>query len=196
MSKTIFLDMDGVAAQFHEQALKLHGWEPEQLLADWQRGEWWMWDVLQITADAFWQPINDAGVDWWEDLPECPWFRCLYAALSTLAPVVFLSSPGRSSDACAGKLRWLQARYGAEFRDFIFTPVKYHCARADAVLVDDHQRQCKEFAAAGGRSIAFPRPWNGGLEYYVPGEKRQTKLRIGDDVVESVVAAVGLWGME
>lgn len=151
---TIFLDMDGVCADFVKGALKAHG----RLDLYGAPGVAWLPDSIGMSEDEFWQPINVLGSEFWRVLEAYPWFRVLYAGLSNLAHVVFLSKPSRGASSATGKLLWLQDRFGQGFRDYIFTPRKRYLSRwPRAILVDD---QDKNFEAWEGAKIRFPQPWN------------------------------------
>ena len=159
----IYLDMDGVCCDFVSAAIRLHGYGPQVIMHKWQqgyRGEFSVARVLGIDRTLMWDTITDAGEAFWSNLAEYPWFQQMYTTLSSMAQVVFLSSPALHPTSVAGKLHWLQARYGAAFRDYIFTSQKHLLAHAHALLIDDHEGNVEDFAAAGGQSLLFPHVWN------------------------------------
>jgi hypothetical protein len=154
---TLFVDMDGVCCDFMAPALALHGRSYNEIYP--HTTEWDVSKVLGITDDQLWEPIEAAGIEWWENLPEL--------LTKTKTPIVFLTSPGRSEHAPNGKIAWLRRRFGREFRNFIVTPEKHYAAGVGRYLIDDHpinyEDWCKHadmqtLPQPGG--VLFPQPWN------------------------------------
>ena len=159
----IYLDLDGVCTDFISAGAVAIGQDPAQVLARWARdfkGEFRVHVVMGTERGEFWQALDDAGEVFWVELEEYPWFKELYDALSNLAPVIFLSSATRAPSCLSGKLKWLQARFGRKFRDYIFTAHKQQLASPSALLVDDYERNVEGFLGAGGSAVLFPQPWN------------------------------------
>lgn len=163
--RTIFLDMDGVCCDFVSAALQLHGVEPTYRIENWPKGTFEICDILNLTQEEFWEPIRQAGVDFWFGLVEYPYFRPLVEQLSEVAAVVFLTSPFYDADAAKGKVLWLQKHFGGTFDNFIITRKKFHCAMPGVVLVDDHPKHCEVFRANGAGAVLFPQPWNDAVPY-------------------------------
>jgi hypothetical protein len=62
-------------------------------------------------------------------------------------------------------LKWLQERFGQDFKNYILIPHKHVLARKGVVLIDDTPKKVTEFRAAGRngdvpKAIIFPRKWN------------------------------------
>ena len=149
---TIFLDMDGVCVDFTTSALKVHN------RLDLAPNPGWLPKSLGITEDEFWAPINALGADFWHHAEPYPWFDALHGGLRELAPVVFLTTPSPSPSSAQGKMQWLQDRFGAGFRDYVFTPHQRYCSWwPHAILIDDKESNLAEWT---GHSIRFPQPWN------------------------------------
>ena len=170
---TIFLDIDGVAANFCKKALEV--WDRPDLYPN-------MADVevvlgLKDAPEVFWSRIYDYGIKFWTELEEYSWFQDLYSRLSDIAKVVFLTAPPRSADACAGKVLWLQKRFGSDFRDFIITNKKYYLKyHPKAVLIDDQEKNTDHWK---DRAILFPQPWN-----------KKNRLPNPDSIVDEICAEV------
>lgn len=154
----IFVDMDGVLADFVKAALALH--DRSEALETWPLGEFNMAKVLGISTRQFWDKIDSAGTGYWSDLERYSWCEELVSNVVEHAPMAILSSPSLSPDCAAGKLEWLQNFFGRGFRDFLIGPQKHLCARPDAVLIDDSDRNVDRFREHGGHAVLFPQPWN------------------------------------
>jgi FMN phosphatase YigB (HAD superfamily) len=161
----IFLDLDGVLADWASAAIRAHGHDPVAIYAGWQPGTYDLADVLGISGNAMWGPVNDAGADFWANLQPYPWCRPLMDLCTSLAPTTILTSPSKDPAAASGKTRWLQAQFGSDFRSYLIGPDKVSCARRGAVLIDDADKNCDGFRAAGGSAIVFPQKWNIGHRY-------------------------------
>lgn len=161
MNPVIYLDMDGVCADFPSAAIASYGQEPGQVFALWKEkyaGKSRDYNVMDLHETDFWKAEN-FDENFWTNLDEYPWFKDLYNNLCTIAPVVFLSSPGNSPYALSGKLKWLQARFGENFQNYIFTSKKHLLARENTILIDDYEFYVNAFREAGGRAVLFPQIW-------------------------------------
>ena len=159
----IYLDMDGVCCDFFAAATRINGYDPSTVFATWaqhHRGEFYLYKVLGIDSDTFWDHIAEGGETLWRELGEYPWFAHMYGELKKLGRVVFLSASTRHPSCPAGKLHWLQDRFGTAFNEFIFTSHKDLLAHAGAVLIDDYEPNINAFQARDGGTILFPRLWN------------------------------------
>jgi 5'(3')-deoxyribonucleotidase len=173
--KTIYLDMDGVLCDFATPSLVAQGFSEAdsiQFLGNWNAGM----DLAAIRSpekyatsegmkaycdDIFWNNIKKLGINFWHSLRPYPWFNSLIAQVEHLGYEWFiLSSPGNHADAAAGKIDWLHAQFGNAFDRFILTHYKETLANEGTLLIDDSEKQCERFYAAGGRVILFPAPWN------------------------------------
>jgi hypothetical protein len=171
---TIFLDMDGVCADFVKGALAAHG----RLDLYGAPDVTWLPDSIGMSEDDFWPTINALGAAFWRALEPYPWFAALHEGLADLGHVVFLSKPSRGADSATGKLQWLQDRFGPEFRDYIFTPRKRYLSRwPRAILVDDQDKNLE--AWDGAPSILFPQLWNAAARMPDPA-------RIVDEILAEV----------
>lgn len=116
---------------------------------------------IGMTKDEMWQKIDHHGYAFWNDIPTYPWAQQLVDLVERNSSEWYiLSSPSRSSDSLKGKLEALKLMFGERFRRYILTPNKRLLAAPNRILIDDHERHCKEFEDNGGNSILFPRQWN------------------------------------
>lgn len=156
---TTFLDMDGVCVDFRTGALRAH--DREDLSDKWTD---WLPPIPlpgggEIQEDKFWKVIDAQGVAFWRGLAAFPWFWKLHQGLEKLGKVIFLSSPSKAPHSVAGKLLWLQDRFGKDFRDYSLTPGihKHYFAHApNCCLVDDQQENVEGWE----KFALFPQPWN------------------------------------
>jgi len=161
----VYLDMDGVCTDFVSAGTLAHDRIPAEILAEWERdfkAEFRPYVVMGLDKAEYWRTIDDQGEAFWTGLDEYPWFWQLYESLREIAPVIFLSAASRAPTSLSGKLKWLQARFGEGFREYIFTAYKQQVAGHLALLVDDNDRNAQRFTDAGGTSVLFPQPWNSG----------------------------------
>lgn len=161
MIKNILLDCDGVLADFVTGVLIMHGRaETHDDIRNWNfYKEWGMSD------EKFWEPTK--GVGFWDSLPVYPWAEHLYESLSELAKVTIVTSPSDCPYASAGKTKWLKRNFGIKPKNIFIGGRKELMARPDALLIDDYPVNIENFAMAGGLTILFPQPWNGGDGDYV-----------------------------
>jgi len=157
----IFLDVDGIFADFANTVLRLFGLEqPERL----------QWDLMDDDLvgslcnheDRMWDHINAQGHDFWATLPQLPWARELYELFKESGEYVgFCTSPAKSPWSCSGKYAWLERFAGPQdVRNIHITPHKHYVAKPTALLVDDHHVKVSLFRDHGGHVLPFPAPWH------------------------------------
>jgi 5'(3')-deoxyribonucleotidase len=156
----IFDDMDGVLCNFIKGAANLFGIEYDELMKKWKPGCYDMESILGISREDFFNRITSAGEDYWANIPEFPHTRELYDYCCKMATTRILSAPTYDPRSLSGKLKWLQARFGYNFRDYIFTARKEDCAANDRVLIDDHELNIRRFKECGGHGILWPAIYN------------------------------------
>ena len=140
----------------------------------------WGWNIVaaanalhpsrrQFTEATFWQSIKR---DFWATVPP----SCDIGLIRDCAELVgcdnvcILSSPTLDPDCLAGKLEWIHAHLPSWFRrQFLIGPRKHFCARPDALLIDDRDKNVEDFRAHGGQAILMPRPWNTRHDHPNPG---------------------------
>lgn len=149
----IFIDMDGVLADFVTAACRVHGRQPAH---DHER----LHEAWGISSREFWWEIESHGDSFWALLDEYSWSRDLVVLAKEFGPISIATSPALSPDCAAGKVAWLQRFFGNNFREFMIGPRKHLLAKPGAILIDDTVRHCDDFREAGGEAILFPQPWN------------------------------------
>ena len=167
----IYLDVDGVCADFIRPALDLIGLEPNGVLQRWAHefaGHFYPEPLIGMPRETFFGEIDAHGADFWRNLPAYPWFLEMHEALSKLGHVVFLTAPTGFPDCLAGKYQWLCDRFGPGYTDCIFTGHKDRLAHSGAILIDDSDSNISAFNQRGGIGVTFPQFWNLGGQQQDP----------------------------
>jgi len=158
---TIYLDMDGVLANFVGAAARAFGFTEAELLKRWVPGEYSVHKPLGLEAEhLLWARLNLKGRSFWSEIELYPWAEELWALCSSFAPTFIATSPARDPDSSAGKVEWLQRWRGTEFRDYVITPKKELLATPGALLIDDLEANVDKWRERGGRAVLFPQIWN------------------------------------
>lgn len=151
----IFLDMDGVVADFVKAACAAHGRTTDDV------SHWDFFTKWGINEDQFWEPVNAGGREFWANLEPFPWFDELVGMVKSADPDFFiLTKPSRQASCLAGKLDWIHRHFGKRFRNYIFTPNKSPLAAPGRLLIDDSDENVDGFLRHGGAAYLFPQPWN------------------------------------
>lgn len=153
----IFLDMDGVLCDFAGGVCALFGKDAPQAGDLAQE----LHQHLGIAKGLMWSRIAEAGARLWEGLEPLPWADELVALVRSHGELVIATAPSLNPASLAGKLTWLQRRFGRNFRDFVVTPQKHLLAAPGRILIDDSPRHVDAFSAFGGLSTLFPSIENG-----------------------------------
>lgn len=158
---TIFLDMDGVLCDWVGGVCRLLERDQAALEASWTKDSS-ICPQLGISANEMWRKIDEAGSAFWSELDPYPWTEELWWLCSLASQTIVLSSPSQDPRSLAGKLEWLNKHLGGgrPFRRYLIGPAKWACASRMKILIDDRDKNCREFDDAGGFSVVFPRPWN------------------------------------
>jgi len=156
----IFLDMDGVLADFVKGACVAHLRDcydkPEHL------GIFDMEKLWGISVAEFYAPLK--GFEFWASLDKTPEADAIVeAALKNVGPtqVAILTSPVNDPECVPAKRYWIEKHYPILTKNMIFAYKKGFIAGPEKVLVDDKDRNISEFVAGGGHGILVPRLWNG-----------------------------------
>jgi len=169
----IYVDMDSVLCDFVSHALATHGREEVKITT------WNIEEQLGITAEMFQKPIQKKGAGFWRAIPEFPWWKKVIDLARQHSDEMFIcSSPHVFEESETGKRKWIRDRLGKSFGNFVFTNHKRLLANPTTILIDDSEKNCKEFQEAGGTSICFPQLWNSAREHCgneIPYLERQLK---------------------
>lgn len=156
MIKTIYLDMDGVITDFVSSINKCMG-IPEHtpaLIRNW----WEEYDV------SFEQVNNYCTIDFWQNLTWLSDGKEILSAVLDKFPqlsIFLLTTPMPNPGSWTGKFKWVQKHLPLFTKQLIVTTVsKALFVGSDTLLIDDYDKNIKEFIAAGGQGILVPRSSN------------------------------------
>lgn len=164
----VFLDMDGVLANFIKGACEVHGQSYGRTLAAYYRR-------LEVTGRPMWAIEEAWGMPdldpwpairerprFWAELEPYPWLEELLSLVRLLSDrVTVLTSPIACPHCYGGKFEW-HARYIGDRAGFIPYSLKHEFAAKDCLLIDDSDDNLDKFRDAGGCVLRFPQPWNSG----------------------------------
>ncbi len=152
----VFLDMDGVLADFMSAACEIHD-QPTPYT-----GEWDMAAHFGITSGEFWAKIERATF-FWRDIKPLPYLSQVLSLAGMLSSSVhLLSSPACHSTCHSGKFLWRQKNIPIPGPELILCKAehKHLLATPNRLLIDDKDENCQSWRDAGGKAIVFPQPWN------------------------------------
>ena len=157
---TILCDLDGVVADFFNGAEKL--FKRPGLVANWPGGIYDMEIVMDMPKSKFWKTIERTKGKFWERLELLPGSDKLWRRINSLATYTFIAtSPGKDPYAPSAKTRWVRKWLkDKRFSDIMIGHDKYLLAKPTVLLIDDAEHNIRQFIAAGGAGLLYPRPWN------------------------------------
>lgn len=168
----ILVDMDGVLCDFFGAALKLWNLDPDH----YPPNQWEIADVAGVSVDEFWERIRSVP-NFWANLQPYLWTESLIQLIESFdVPWCVATAPGLDAQCASQKVQWMHRHLRDGFHDFMIGQRKELMARNDAVLIDDNDRNCSKFFAAGGTAILFPQRWNSGYKVANPFEDVKRKL--------------------
>ena len=130
----LFLDADGVLADFDQGARRLLGMKPKEFIATHGRG-------------AFWKRLANAK-NFYGTLPEMPDARLLFQAVKHLEPTILTGLPlGRW--AAPQKVQWAAEHFPGVAIITCMAADKHKHMRSGDVLVDDREKHRAAYEAAG-----------------------------------------------
>ena len=135
MGRQLYLDCDGVLADFDEGVRRLLGADPQVYVEKHGMGKFWKQLAL--------------APEFYAQLPLMPDARELFAAVKHLDPVILTGLP-RGNWAAPQKVRWAAGHFpGTRIITVMAVDKRNHCTRGD-VLVDDTLRHRLLWESAGG----------------------------------------------
>jgi len=169
MIKTIYIDMDGVLADFVGGCeTKFDRLSPYvEKCADFEKYLGGMGGIPHawgMTMDDLWRPI-ERDPTFWSGLALLPGAIQIYQTAVSLVGqdnVHILSSHGGLRKCIDGKMDWLEKYFPFIHlsHNYHFAVKKWHFAAHDRLLVDDQDNNVDPFRQKGGQTILVPRAWN------------------------------------
>lgn len=151
----IFLDLDGVLVNYIPAIAAFFGVPVTELYSKWPPGVYEICHALGKDKNV-WAEVWDAPETIWSEMSEFPWARALFNKCNETAETFILTSPINSGTCVSGKVKWIHAFAGREYRKYILTHFKHNCARWDHVLIDDREDNIRLWEEEGGEGILFP----------------------------------------
>ena len=133
----IYCDMDGVLTNFNKAYFDLTG--------------------VDITGQHFndknfWDPINNAGYDFWVNMEWMPDGNDLWTVISKYNPIL-LSAPSRNNDSRVGKFDWVQRELPGVELILRSASRKREFAAPNHILIDDRPDNIQGWIEDGGEGI-------------------------------------------
>jgi len=152
MTLTCFLDMDGVLVDFsgvveHVYGIKIDRWDFDYFIPG-------------MTKEEFWLSCTE---NFWSDLPWTEEGKDILRIVEDFfdkEKICLLTSPCRTKGSMEGKRRWIEKHMPNYLGQFLMGKPKHFCATHESVLIDDSDKNIKNFLEYGGNTILIPRPWN------------------------------------
>lgn len=189
MNPQIFMDMDGVIADFFRGSIAWHGKEFDIVNARWD-----FMDQLGFDGPedpAFWTPLENTH--FWRNLePHEDGFELLHRCMDRFGVenITILSSASvrHSTD---GKRDWLDRYFPELKKGAMFSTEKWRAVAPCKLLVDDYYRNITDFCKKGGHGLMIPRPWN------VRGNETDGRARFDvDKVFDELLYYAGLISLQ
>lgn len=151
----ILVDLDDVLADFTGGVEKIHGLRPGHLK---RKREWDLPKFMGMFPSEFWEPILDAGEDWWAQLEPLDHVEELIDNVDNLSDTNWfvVSDASYALASYAGKVRWANHFFGDPFDQLVLTRHKEILANPTTILIDDKPENVLKFREAGGIGLLFP----------------------------------------
>lgn len=135
----IYCDMDGVLVDFDRGYKELTGMLPFEA-------------EQSSNVASFWEPINQAGAQWWAELKWMPDGKILWNHIKKYNPPL-LSAPSKEQSSRIGKAAWV--RRELPHAQLILKPAdqKQQYATPNSILIDDKQKNIDQWNQSGGIGI-------------------------------------------
>ncbi len=134
----VFFDIDGVVGDFSAH-LDAHGLRGQDGHPRW----------------------NDIPLSWWLSMPPIAGAQDFFVRVAAKLPARFLTAPSLSTDCFTGKAAWVQTFLPHEGKGALKRLIIAHAgdkafmASPTRILIDDREKNIREWVAAGGIGIHF-----------------------------------------
>lgn len=161
----IFLDMDGVLADFVGAACRVHNrtcYDKREHMGEFSLEKCW-----GISAAEFWAPTD--SFDFWMNLDKTAEADMIVETAVDIVGwenVAILTIPSDLPECINAKKEWIKFYYPRLAKQMIFAYDKGFIADPGKLLVDDRDRNVEDWKAVGGDAILVPRPWNKYWQYW------------------------------
>lgn len=157
----IFIDLDGVLADWLTPAIRLLDGDVEGVLSKWEKlnpRPWDLFDVLDVPRNYGYRKIELAGDQFWARLPIFPHAKHLVKRCQEIGESTILTSPFNHAGSYAGKVKWLDYHFGKGFarKHALIGAKKHVVSQPGSLLIDDRPKNCEAWKREGGTAILFP----------------------------------------
>lgn len=160
----IYIDIDGVLADFVGGAIKIHN-KDESILEEFE-GSYDIASVFGMTEEDFWKHINDDIDNFYSNLKPTEECKEIIDAVVELKhrndiDVEISVITSRHESLKESTTNWLYNNIPPlRGHRLIFNENKSQFAKPNAILIDDSDEQLLPFITQGGNIIPIHRPWN------------------------------------
>lgn len=137
----IFVDMDGVIADFDKQFKEFSGQNSKEY-------------EQENGTKAFWKLIDKIGVKYWSEMSWMPEGKELWNYVAPYNPKL-LSAPSRSNNSRLGKKEWVEKHLPGVQLILAERPNKQNYSGRDKILIDDNKQTITEWKANSGIGLHF-----------------------------------------
>lgn len=154
MYRRVYLDMDGVIADFHGHFLNCYSVSSSEY-------------KKKHSLERYWEKIYENPL-FFQEIPPFKWLDELLSDITMrLGPITILSSPSRTNQAlCLIQKRAWVDNYLGPYQPAIFETNKHIYAAEDTLLIDDTPYKINKFKEAGGNTHLFTNYENFGKEFF------------------------------
>ena len=140
----VYLDMDGVIADFFSEAVK----QSDDAARGWRNMEF-------RDTDRVLRRVRNTP-NFFLDIPAFPMANTLVQSIVNITGECrIMSSPLDGYDKCVEeKAEWLRTNIHYDFDEVIFTDTKYMHAQGN-ILIDDYGYNCRKWESYGGYAIKY-----------------------------------------
>lgn len=158
----VFCDVDGVLCDFIGGTNRFFKTPYDYDNYPYELG---IWDILDDVGNRVgFKVVNQICTeDFWVNLP---WMKdgrlLLNLVINSFNDVGFITTPMPNAGSWSGRYRWLEENLGSVMakKVIITRESKSIVAKPTTLLIDDRDKNIREFREAGGHAILVPRPWN------------------------------------
>lgn len=145
---TIYVDLDGVIADFHTEFKKLSGgFTPDEF-------------ILKHSKNKFWDLIDGAGEDFWSDMPLLPGaIELMNFIKNNFIDIKILTASTRKPESKSGKRKWVRKHFPfISDIDVIVVEeraMKTQYANNKSILIDDMVGNIERWKSNNGVGILY-----------------------------------------
>jgi len=138
----IYVDMDGTLTDFEKEFRKIDGSTTKQIDKSKDR-------------EKFWNHVDKGGLKFWSLMEWNTGAKKLWNYIKKYNPTILTSPASLLKNSFDGKKIWVKRELGNVKLIFKKSKEKHHYADSESVLIDDLDKNIKNWIAAGGIGIKF-----------------------------------------